>query len=32
MTVLIRLAGAEVPGLFGPNREETAARRAAAVS
>ena len=32
MTVLIRLAGAEPPGLFGPNREETAARRAAAVS
>ncbi|HEX6464604.1 MAG TPA: DinB family protein [Vicinamibacterales bacterium] len=32
MTVLIRLAGGEVPGLYGPNREETAARRAASVS
>jgi uncharacterized damage-inducible protein DinB len=29
LTVLVRLAGAEVPGLYGPNREETAARRAA---
>ena len=32
MTVLIRLAGAEVPGLYGPNREQTAALRAASVS
>ena len=29
LTLLVRQAGAEVPGLYGPNREETAARRAA---
>jgi len=32
LTVLCRLAGGEVPGLYGPNREETAARRATAAS
>jgi len=32
LTVLCRLAGGEVPGLYGPNREQTAAMRAGAAS
>jgi uncharacterized damage-inducible protein DinB len=32
LTLLCRLAGGVAPGLFGPNREESAARRAAAVT
>jgi uncharacterized damage-inducible protein DinB len=30
LTLMCRLAGAQVPGLYGPNREETAAMRAGA--
>jgi uncharacterized damage-inducible protein DinB len=30
LTLMCRLAGGEAPGLYGPNREETAAMRAAA--
>ena len=30
LTLMCRLAGGQVPGLFGPNREETAAMRASA--
>jgi uncharacterized damage-inducible protein DinB len=30
LTLMCRLAGGEAPGLYGPNREEMAARRAAA--
>ena len=32
LTVLVRLAGGEVPGLYGPNREQTAAMRAPAAT
>jgi len=32
LTLMCRLAGGRVPGLYGPNREETAALRAAATS
>ena len=30
LTLMCRLAGGEAPGLYGPNREESAAMRAAA--
>ena len=32
LTLMCRLAGGRVPGLYGPNREETAAMRAAATA
>jgi uncharacterized damage-inducible protein DinB len=32
LTLLCRLAGGRAPGLYGPNREETAARRAGAAA
>jgi len=30
LTLMCRLAGGKAPGLYGPNREETAAMRASA--
>ena len=30
LTLMCRLAGGQAPGLYGPNREETAAMRAGA--
>jgi uncharacterized damage-inducible protein DinB len=32
LALIRRLAGGQTPGLYGPNREETAARRASAAS